>query len=89
MVGAVVGGLLIFAGVVFLIRRSKRRNPVLKGPDQAAHQSAYMHTFTGYKAELDAGVGFKLDSMVRAELDARGVAELDAREEAELDTGNH
>lgn len=72
-VGAVVVGLLI--------RRSKRRNPILKGPDRATHQSAYMHTFTGYKAELDAGVGVKLNCRARAGLDAR--------EEAEMDTGDH
>lgn len=75
--GAVIAGLLIFAGIVFLIRRSKRRKRVLDGRDQAADQTI----FTGGKAELD--------SRVRAELDSSGQAGFDLRAQAELDAQNN
>lgn len=65
--GAVIAGFIIFAGVVFLVRRSKRGKPVVGGPDQAMDQSAHM--FTDGKAELDSTVRAELDARVRAELD--------------------
>lgn len=77
--GAVIAGFIVFAGVVFLVRRSKRRNPVVGGPDRAADQSA--HIFTGGQTELD--------STARAELDVRVRAELNLRAQAELDTENN
>lgn len=79
-------GLLILAGVVFLIRQSKPRNPVLNGPDRAAHQSAHMHLFKGSKAELDSSVRAELGESAGIELDSRVQAELDARARPELDT---
>ncbi|MCJ1260446.1 hypothetical protein MMC22_000307 [Lobaria immixta] len=77
--GAVIGGFIIFAGVVFFVRRSKRGKPVVGGPDRAADQST--HIFTGGQTELG--------STARAELDARVRAELNLRAQAELDTENN
>lgn len=77
IIGAVIAGLSIFAGIVFLIRRSKRRKRVLDGRDQAPDQTI----FTGGKAELG--------SRVRAELDSSGQAGFDLRAQAELDAQNN
>ncbi|MCJ1423169.1 hypothetical protein MMC29_001050 [Sticta canariensis] len=68
IVGAVIVGLLILAGVVYLVRRSKGRRAVLDGPDQSGY------VFTGGKAELDSRVWAELESRERA---ARAPTELD------------
>ena len=61
-------GLLILAGVVYLVRRSKGRHAVLDVPDQAGY------IFTGGKAELDSRARAELEAR---ELAARAPAELD------------
>lgn len=60
VIGAVVVGLLILAGIVLLVRRSKRRKRVLHGPDQAADQS--VHIFTSGEAELETSEEAELET---------------------------
>lgn len=54
-------GLSIFAGLVFLVRRSKSRRGFARGPDEAADHPAHISTVANAKlnatawAELDAG----------------------------------
>lgn len=69
MVGAIIVGRFIFAGIVFLVRRSKRRNVLLDEPDQAADKP--VDVFSGDHAELDSRVQAELHSSVRPELDSR------------------
>ncbi|MCJ1463318.1 hypothetical protein MMC07_001925 [Pseudocyphellaria aurata] len=72
VVGAVITGVLTSAGIIFLIRRSKRRKRIaLGGLDQAADQPA--DVFTGGKPELDSSVRAELDVTAPAELDARSI----------------
>ena len=53
-------GLSIFAGLVFLVRRSTRRKGFAGGPDEAADHPAHISTVAN--AELDATALAALDA---------------------------